>query len=211
MCDETNRFKPLARFKWGVYYKGSAPKVYETPEEQALAEVAARKWNHYQENYVPLENYFMAQTEKENAPGAYKMASGAAASAGANEFSRASQQASQSLASRGINPNSGAFGISQGSISASQGASTGTNMARAQTAQQTRYVGGLSNIAAMGRGNATEAQQGMTDIAANAQRDAINAAESSWNSTAARRGALGTVAGGISEMYFNSPDKETKK
>lgn len=178
-----------------------AKRVYETPEEKALAEVAAEKWNHYQEVFVPLENHFMSEVEKQDSDAAYKHASGMAASAGSRNFDQANRQAASSLASRGLNPNSGAFNATQANLTADQGASTGTQMANAQTQQQTKFIGGLSNIAAMGRGQATEAQQGMASMASTANRLAAENAQSAHNSRAARNYAIGTAAGGLANAY----------
>jgi hypothetical protein len=63
--EDLPRFRSLPKKLNGhrVFYKGDAPSVKETKEEQALAEVAQKKWQYYQDNYRPLEDEYMKQVD----------------------------------------------------------------------------------------------------------------------------------------------------
>lgn len=206
--EDAPRFVSCALFeKFGiqrVFYKGDAPEVKETKEEQALAEIAGAKWNYYQDNYKPIENEYMKRVDSMDTDGAYDFVSGAAASATSAAFAEPKTRMQEDLRSAGINPNSGKFKASMTSLSDAQGLSSADSISRATVDQQDQFVQGVSNISAMGKGQATTAQNGASDVAglsaSKAQDDAANA----WNNKSARNSAMGAVAGAGASVFANS-------
>lgn len=185
-----------------VFYKGSAPKAVETHEEQALAAIAAKKWKYYQDNFRPLEDTFMKQVDGLDSEAAYDFAGGSAASATTAAFAGARDNMTESLQSAGINPNSGKYKTGMASLADAEGLSSADSKSRALNSQQDEYVTGLSNISAIGRGQSTTAQAGMSEIAQSANAKAASDAGNAWNSKAATTNAVGNVFGAGAHEYY---------
>lgn len=208
--EELPRFLPCPLFeKFGVqrvFYKGDAPSVKETKEEQALAEIAEAKWGYYQDNYRPIENEYMDRVDAMDSEGSYDFVKGAAGSATSAAFEKPKSQMAEQYQQAGINPNSGKYKSAMSGLSDAQGASAADSMSRAQTDQQNQFVQGLSNISAMGRGQATTAQNGMTEAAGLSSSKAASDAKDAWNNTAARNSAVGTVFGAGAQQYLSEDE-----
>jgi hypothetical protein len=75
---------------------GKAKKQDETPEQRALAEIAAQRFNRYREVFAPLEDQYIQQVMDVRSQGNYETAGGIASA----EFQRGFQTAQgQSLQS----------------------------------------------------------------------------------------------------------------
>lgn len=189
------RHMPLLLGRLNLYCKGDAPSVKETQEEKAFADIAAQKWKYYQDNFKPLEQAYMDDVNSLNTDGARDFASGVAGSATTAAYGEAANRAAKSLADVGINPASGKFQATMGEIATDQGAASSENQAMAKNSVDDQYVVGLQNISAIGRGQSTTAQAGLSDLASSAANKAAGDAYSSFNNKAATLNAVGTVAG----------------
>lgn len=178
-----------------LFCKGDAPSVKETQEEKAFADIAAKKWKYYQDTFKPLEKKYMDDVESLNTEEARSFASGSAASSTSAAFDVAQKQAASELTSAGLNPTSGRYQATMGGLSDYQGMATTENMTMAENSVDDQYVGGLKNISAMGKGQATTAQAGFGDLATSASNKATNDAMSAFNKRAGTINAVGTVAG----------------
>lgn len=206
--EDLPRFVPCQLFdKLGAqkvfYGGGGGGGVKETKEEQALAEVADQKWKYYQDNYKPIENEYMKRVDEIDSEGAYGFVKGAAGSSTAAAFETPKQQMAQQLQESGVNPNSGKYKSSMSGLSDAQGSSAADLMSRAQIDQQDQYIQGVSNVSAMGRGQATAAQAGLSDVAGTAASQARSDATNAWNERAALRSSVGAVAGAAAHGAIN--------
>lgn len=184
-----------------LFYKGGSASVKETKEEQALADVAAKKWQYYQETYRPLEDAYMAQVGELNSQGSYDFAGGTAASATTAAFDGARQNMAEAMQQQGVNPNSGKYKSGMSGLSDAEAMSSADNKSRALTSQQDEYVTGISNISAIGRGQSTTAQAGLSDLAQAANQKAASDAGNAWNSKAATTNAVGGLFGAAAHEY----------
>lgn len=209
---EVNRFSEVDVFSpiraAGIFYGGGkGGGVKETKEELALAEVAEQKWKYYQDNYKPIENEYMNRVDQMDSDGSYGFVKGAAGSSTAAAFENPKQQVAQQLQTSGVNPNSGKYKTTMSGLADAQGASAADSMSRAQIDQQDQFIQGVSNVSAMGRGQATTAQAGLSDVASTAAGKAQSDATNAWNNRAALNSSLGTVAGAAAHgaIKSNSP------
>lgn len=200
VCDGF-RALPAKLGRINLFCKGDAPSVKETKEEQALAEVAQKKWQYYQDNYRPLEDEYMSQVDNLDSEGAYDFASGTAASAATAAFDGARKNMASDLQGAGINPNSGKYKSGMAGLADAEAMSSADNKSRAMTSQQDEYVTGLSNVSAIGRGQSTNAQAGLSDLAQSANAKAANDAGNAWNNKAATIGAAGSLFGAGAHEY----------
>lgn len=213
--EDAPRFLPCAHFyKFGaqkVFYGGGGGGggIKETREEQELARIAGEKWKHYQENYVPIENRYMQEVDKMDTEGAYDFARGASGSATAAAFADPKQRMHEDLTSAGVNPNSGKYKASMSRVADAQGLSSADSMSRSTIDQQDQFVQGVSNISALGRGQATAAQAGLTDVAGTAANKAASDAFSAWNSRSANVNAAGAVFGAGAHALSNRSSAPT--
>lgn len=185
------------------FYKGDAPSVKESEQEKAAAEVAAKKWQYYQETYRPLEDTFMKQVDDSKSEGTLNFAKGSAASATTTAFDAVRDQTSESLRSAGVNPNSGAFKSTMHDITLAEAGSSADAKGRAEGSVMDNYVTGLQNVSAIGRGQSTETQYGLHDLAVGAQQRATDNAVNKFNNSSARLDTAGTLAGASLYMAKN--------
>jgi len=187
-----------------LFCKGDAPSVKETQEEKAYAEVASDKWRYYQDNFRPLEDAYMDDVNSLNTDGARDFASGAAASSTAAAFDEARQGTSQALTSAGINPASGRYQSAMSGLRDAEGMASTENRAMAKNSVDDSYVGGLQNISAIGRGQSTTTQAGLSDLASSASSKAASDAYGAFNKQAANINAVGSLAGAGIYAYGNN-------
>lgn len=197
--EDVPRFVPCSLFeKFGiqhVFYKGGSSSVKETKQEQALADVAAEKWQYYEDTYRPLLDSAMKSVNDLNTDAAHGLATGAAASATTKAFGDVRKNTADQLGAGGINPNSGKYQSAMAGLSDAEGAASADNKARASNTVDENFATGLSNISAIGRGQATQTQIGLSDLAHSAADKAANDAEIAWNNRAANLNTVGSLAG----------------
>lgn len=192
-----------------VFYKGKAATVKETREERALAEVAQKKWTYYKDNYQPLENEYMRKVDAQDTDGARDFATGMAASATTAEFGGAAKEVASGMAEHGINPNSGKAKFTMSGLSDAQAGASSEAKAQALNSQDDAYVGGLSNVVAIGNNKSTTATAGLSELAQTASAKAANDAQNSFNNRAARLSAIGSVAGAVGYGMTRPPPPGT--
>lgn len=174
---------------------GGSNKVKDTPEQRRLAQVAAEKWNFAQQELAPLENAFMESVGKMTDPGKMSYIRGRTMQAGGQAQPGLSRQAGDQMTQAGIDPSSGRFQAEMGGIARDVGSSVGGTLGRAQYEQQNEQVKGLQNIVAMGQGEATQAQLGVSGVASQAAADARGSAANAFNRRSANLQLLGNLAG----------------
>ena len=209
--DEPNRFKPVALFqKCGVhkvFYKGDAPKAKETEHEKALAQIASQKWDYYQKHYRPIEDAYMKEVDSMDSEGAQSFIQGAAAGATKTAFSEADDQLDAQLEATGANPNSGRYKSKNAGLRDAEGTALTKNITKAGIEQQDQHITGIRNVAMIGRGEATNAQAGLSDLASLSHREAVGDARNALAAEQSRNYAAGAVLGAGARAYGEYKDK----
>ena len=174
---------------------GGDNKIDETEQQRALADVAMRRWQDYQQNFRPFENDFMRDIDRLNSEDSYRRAANVGAAAVNSEFSNAINQSAVRLGAAGINPQSGLFRGELDKLERQKAKVKADTMNQSQVSQQDRYAQGLQNVVAMGQGQAGEAMAGFGDIAGNANRYARNEARNDMSNRLDNQAAAGMGVG----------------
>ena len=174
---------------------GGDNEVKDTPEQKALAQVAAEKWNFAQDNLAPLEDAYMASVDQMDSASNMSYIRGRTMQGQARAQTQAQGQLEAGMGRAGINPNSGRFQGEMGGLSTEIAQSGGDVLGRAQFEQDNQKIMGLQNITAIGQGQAGQAQAGMSRLAQESSSNAIGNAQNAFNRRSANLQLLGTVAG----------------
>lgn len=177
--------------------------VRDTPEQRHAAQVAAEKWNFAQNNLAPLEDQYMANVEDMDSSSRMSYIRGRTNQSSMGGLSQGLQQVGQQLGQAGINPNSGRWQGTQADLAEQSAQQGGETMGRAQFQQRAEKIKGMQNIVAMGAGEATQAQAGLSDIASASARDARSDATNSFNRRSANLQLLGSAAGAAANYGMN--------
>jgi|TARA_R100001143_G_scaffold16407_3_gene18576 hypothetical protein len=169
--------------------------VKDTPEQRYAAQVAAEKWNFAQGKLAPLEDQYMANVDDMDSAGRMSYIRGRTNQASMGNLSQGLQQLDAQLGQAGINPNSGRWLGTQADFSEQNAQQGGETMGRAQFQQKSEQIKGMQNIVAMGSGESTQSQAGLSDIAATSAADARSEATNNFNRRSANLQLLGTAAG----------------
>ncbi|HGY9574912.1 TPA: hypothetical protein ACOJPC_003120 [Vibrio fluvialis] len=178
---------------------GKGPKkVEETQYQKELAKTAAEEWNRYQDVYVPVENLYIEQAKKMGDESNYQTVAGDVNTSFNSAFDQQRSNADKQLKAAGVDPSSGKASATQtGLIDAQMGAESQATSAGQADATR-RYVGNLTNVVAMGKGQETQSLAGLQDIAAASGRRANQAAINKANEVSYPAVAAGIAASGLS-------------
>lgn len=174
---------------------GGGSKIEETEQERALARVSMQQWNNYLSTYKPFEDDYMDNVDRLNTDEQYNQAASLAALPVEAAYSEAVNDTVSGLNSRAINPNSGVAKSAMTALDTSKRSAKADNITRAQVGQQSRYLGEMGNVVAMGQGQATTAVNGMGDLASLSSREAYNDTNIALNNRQQNRELAGAVAG----------------
>jgi len=171
---------------------GGGGEVEQTQQEKELAFTAASDFNYYKENFVPLENSFIAQLSATD--GEANMQRGIGASDVEQAFK--GSDAKVVAGSKG-QQGQGKSVMARAGLSDSKGTARGEAVAGADAAMRNRELSGLTKMAAYGRNLADTNSVTMRDAANTATSNAINKAQNDQ----AESGQLGTFLGSAVGTY----------
>nr|WP_299241365.1 hypothetical protein [uncultured Halomonas sp.] len=169
--------------------------IEDTPEQRYLAQVAAEKWNYAQQELAPLEQAYMDDVNAMTGESRMDYIKGQASQGQLQATGEMMGQATQQLERGGIDPSSGRFQTAMSGLSLGAAQSGGETMGRGQFDQENQQIKGIQNIVAMGNGQQTQAQAGLSGVASQASADARASAVDSYNRSSANLQLLGNVAG----------------
>jgi hypothetical protein len=176
----------------------------DTEEAKALAEVAAKRWNRYQDTFVPLENAYMGDVMKVRDKGTYDDVGAMASAAYGNQFAHANDQLAHEMEQQGVDPSSGVFMGNSAALRKAQAVKQSGGVSAAKVANTNRFYDGLSSIVAMGQGQAGQAIGGLQSVANQAGEQAVRDAQSSFENASATRAGVGTMVGLGVSPYVDS-------
>ena len=187
---------------------GGSTEIKDTVAQKKLAEIAARRFNLYQQYYVPLENQFIGEVLNLSNTGKFNDVAGVVSASIKPEFDNARKLVTNKLFSNNVDPSSGRFTSTMDNLTSVQGSSTGRGTAAGQSAQLDRYYQGLQNVVAMGTGQAGDSISGMGDIASFAGNVARGEARAGLTRSMANKEVAGTLLGaGLG--YYSTIDSFT--
>lgn len=186
---------------------GDAPEVKESSQERAFAEIAAKRFADYRQRWLPLQRQLIESTQAMGRAGSNERveAAGDAAIDTAVQFAQAKGALEGAMTSSGAGTGSGKFKTAVAGMGTDEATSKGLGMAAADQAIDDAYVQGLTQIAAMGRGQSGGAVRGMSDIAQMSGRQAQQDAEFSLADRAGRMQQIGQLAGVGLNAAFSQP------
>ena len=169
---------------------GGAPEVEVTEEERQLAITGAEKWNDYQENFVPLENSFIAQLTPSK--GEANMQRGIATSDVAQSFKGLDQKV---VAGSKGQSGQGKSIIARAGLGDKQGAARGESATGTDKALRDRELGGLTKMSKFGRDLQDMNSVTLRGAATDATSAAINKAQNDATNDQGLATLVGTAAG----------------
>ena len=164
----------------------------ETADQRAAMEVAAQRWNQYQQFFVPVENQFIDRVGHMQDPAQYAAAQGVSNAAITDELAPMEGQFTAGAIDRGANPNSGMF--QSPALAKARMRARGAGATAANSSQTDRAYAARLGLIQMGEGQQAEAMTGMMDLAANSGRMAGQVAQSQLDINQSNLGLIGTVA-----------------
>lgn len=185
--------------------KGGAGSVKETPEERALADVAAQQMQRYGEVYVPLENQYMKDVRM--TPDEYQYAEGQTATNVNRQFGGARAQGERQLAQHGIDGGSGHSKMALARSYGDQAKSLGVGRTDTENQVENLHYRGLENVVNMGMGINDQANLGLSQAAQGASQRAGQDAWRSFNDDNARAYGIGVAGGAVTRgLQSNEPN-----
>ena len=151
---------------------GGGGEIEETEYEKELGKIYAEQWDYYKQNIVPVENQVIDDAKSSNDAITYQNIADDVNLGYRRSFAETSQNAANSMAANGVNPNSGTFKSGISKLSDIEASTTADATTRSQIAGQERYIDKMSNVMAMGQGEAQDSVASLNDIAVSSQRKA---------------------------------------
>ena len=168
----------------------SEPEYQESnPYEDELVRQSELMWEDYQTNYVPLENQMIEDIEgyRSEEHKAYQKDRGATTAR--------MQTQGTVTAGAGMDPSSGTFMSASNSAQSQSGTAGALGASMGLSTAEDQYIGGMTGMAQMGRGQQATAMEGTSNLASmQAGQDAAELAAQQTISSA-KWGAAGTTAG----------------
>ena len=174
---------------------GGSGKIKDTKAQKALASIAARRFNLYQQYYVPLENQYMSDVFAMKSPAAFENVEGFVNALQQPEFQAGRRQMQQRAFSMGADPTSGQYQAAASQMQQAQAQGMGRGTAEALSGQVDRYYQGMQNIIAMGQGQAGTAISGIADVGQLAQKRGIAEAQQAFQKAQAGQTVIGQGLG----------------
>ena len=184
--------------------KGGSSEIKETSLQKAQADIAAEQWSIYQNDLKQYEDLFIDKVNDLNDESNYDKVAGDAAVQTTSAFGDARNKTATNLAASGVDPTSGKYQAAMDDLSEAQTSSQIDTTGRAQNDQASKYTAGLSDVAALGAGQKSDALAGYSSLARASGDKAIADAESAYNEKASTLNAVGTAAGMATANYMKS-------
>lgn len=190
---------------------GGSEEVKITPEEVEQIKVAEEKWARYERVGKPLSNAYIQRAtgfkESDNGDldivdGGILNPDGSVKTDASSAIASSTKAYSQGL--KGINPNSGKYRSGVAGIEAKKMETASEAEAGVKLGQQNRWLKGLENVVAMGKGQETTAVNGLMDLSANAAGEARQDAYDAFRDNQSRKQLAGQVIGAGASLALGS-------
>ena len=183
---------------------GGSQEVKITPEEIEQIKIAEEQWARYEKVGIPLSNEYIQRATgySVNENGELEVADrernilnkdGTVKTDASGAIAGTEKAYAQGL--KKINPNSGNYRSGVADIEAEKMKTGSEAEGGVQLGQQNRYLKGLENVSAMGRGEQVNAVNGLMDLTENAANKANRDAELAYRKSKERKQFAGQVIG----------------
>lgn len=189
---------------------GDKNKPKETEYEKEIANIAKEKWKMSEDNLQPLEDMMITDVRKGVTARERADVSGAVGLSTQKQFGQASTQRSTDMAAAGIDPTSGKYQESLSDLSRAGGETRSAAETEGEAGLQSAQMGDELNLLRIGSGQATQAQQSMSDVASRAASKAKTEADLAYQEDQGLRQLAGTV-GGAAVGYYGTKKPMTDK
>lgn len=183
--------------------------IKDTPEQKALAKVAAEEWNYAQEVLAPLQDLYMEQVDDFNSEDRKDYVTGKANLGAQNAIGQGSSELVTNATANGLDLGSGKFKSALSDSVTDTAAIGGEVASRGLMDIEKGKAQGLQNVAAIGAGQETQAVAGLSDISSLSAQTARSDAYNAFNRNSANLQTLGTIAGAGANYYMNSTPSVT--
>lgn len=174
---------------------GGSSKIEETAEQRELAAIAAEQYEYYERELMPVRNAYISEMKAGNDESKFDRLASSVSTDTTAILDAEQEGGVKQMAAAGIDPSSGKFLATTGDMAKEAGRISADALNRGQVAQQDAHLKGLSNVIAMGEKKATQAVQGLSDVAANSADHARASAMDSLRKRDTAGTGLGLVAG----------------
>lgn len=176
---------------------GGSTEVPETAAEIALAETSAKKWQDYQENFVPLENQYMKRVDDMGTQNSINRVGNAAMGQVDQQMRGQNAGLTQQSFQHNLDPTSGGFKTKSIALNSAIDQTRQNAVNNGQFAAENSHIQGLGNIVAMGNNQETTAFNSMGSLASQAAGQAINDAQANYTKWQGDQEMKGAIAGGL--------------
>lgn len=183
--------------------KSGSNEIKETSAQQAAADVATQQWGIWNSGLKKYEDQFIEKVDAANSDKAYSDLAGDTNLAYAKNFSKAATGTADSLASAGVDPTSGKYQSTMGSLRDAQSSGVMDTTNKVQTDQSNKYVAGLKDVVSVGQGQKAEAMQGYSGLASTSANKAASDAYLAQQKSSGIANTVGTAAGMGLSYYMN--------
>lgn len=190
---------------------GKSNKVEETAYEKELAKVYSEQWEVYQKDIVPIENQVIDEAKASNDDTVYQDIADNTNLGYQKAFGGAGENTLKAMTSHGIDPSSGKAKGLLSDLNDEQASVSADAKARGQLDGQERHIDKMSNVMAMGQGEAKEAVSSLNDIAANSQKKAFSDASISAKNKNNLLSTVGAVGGAVTSHSLSKPASTAAK
>lgn len=174
--------------------KGSSD-IKETPDQKAAADIALERLEYYESDWKPVEADFIREMQSANDAEQYQQIAGDTNISVGQAYDDAAETLQSNMAAAGVRPGSGKHNQALKKLDNSRVVAGADTVNRAQSSQQDSYVEGLGSVVALGEGQAVEAQQGLSEIAARSGDEARSKAASDLRTSQDTMGLASAAAG----------------
>ena len=184
---------------------GSDDKVKETEQEKAFAQVFLEQQQAFEDVGIPAQDRVIADANESNDASVYQNVANDANLSYQKSFSDSGKSLTSNMAASGIDPSSGKFKGNVSSLADMEATKLADSTSRGQIDAQDRYTSKLSNVVAMGQGEAQQSVATLSDIAQGSQQQAFSDASASAASKNNTLGAIGAVGGAAASYASSAP------
>lgn len=185
---------------------GSSKGPKQSEAEKMLGKLAVEKWNDSQSRFRPIENQYIEDVQMTDSD--YSQARGQAHTSVQQNFSEAEKGLADNIFMSGLDPSDSSFVKAIDGLGIDKGLSMGAGVNEANTAVQKKNIAGLQSVVALGQGQSSNAVQGMSDIAMDSTRKAIDRSRASHNERQAGLNLAGQVIGAGTAYHLNQNRKD---
>lgn len=200
--------KPGIRFGLSYFGGGDADTSIDDPNDaKALADVARAHLERYEDVGKKYEDQYIESATNYDTEERQAQMSGQASSAVTGAFGEAITGELKARALDGQGPNAGGFKTALNDGYLDQASAKSDNVNRTLQSIQDAEIQGKQNVVAMGRGQETEAIQGLNSMAIDSVKDAKDSAFRNYNSNSANQNAVGMGAGMVTRTAMGADDE----